>query len=68
MTEDEAASPARAGATGGAWTPLLPIPLPDDFPPSDGTGPMPLEIERKFLVADDAWKREVVTSEYIRTA
>lgn len=27
---------------------------------------MPLEIERKFLLANDAWKRDVVKSEYIR--
>ena len=65
MTEEKAPAAALPGRTQLAST-LSGWPLPHNLPPSDAIGLMPLEIERKFLVATDAWKRDIVKSEYFR--
>jgi adenylate cyclase len=66
MTEEKAPPTARPGTTLLAATTLSGWPLPANLPPSDALGLMPLEIERKFLVATDAWKRDILKSEYMR--
>lgn len=50
----------------GVTTTLWQWPLPDNLPPSDGIGLINLEIERRFLVTSDAWKRDAVKSEHLR--
>jgi adenylate cyclase len=49
----------------GASTTLSRQPLLEDLPRSDDEA-MPLEIERKFLVVNDAWKRDALKGEHMR--
>jgi len=65
MAEDKAV-PAVLAATSDAWTTSSQWPLSGHFPPRGGIRPMTLEIERKFLVANDAWKQSAVKSEHLR--
>ena len=66
MTEEKTPPTALLGKTQHATATLSDWLLPYNLPPSDAIGLMPLEIERKFLVATDAWKRDIVKSEYFR--
>jgi len=66
MTEEKTPPAALAGTSQRATTRLPGGPLRDNLPPSDAIGLMPVEIERKFLVATDAWKRDIRASEYLR--
>ena len=66
MTDETTPPAALAGTTKLATPALSGWPLPTNLPASNAIGLMPLEIERKFLVATDAWKRDVLKSEYFR--
>ena len=66
MTEEKTPPAAVRGTTQPATPTLSGWPLPTNLPPGDAMGLMPLEIERKFLVATDAWKRDILKSEHLR--
>jgi adenylate cyclase len=66
MTEEKTSPAALPAATHLATTIASGWPLPDNLPASGGIGLMPLEIERKFLVATHTWKRDILKSEHLR--
>ena len=66
MADEEALPVLPAATSHDAWMTLSQWPLLRDFPPRDGISPMNLEIERKFLVVNDAWKHDAVKSEYLQ--
>jgi len=66
MSEEKTPPAALRGTAQLATTTLSGWPLPANLPLSNTIGRTPLEIERKFLVATDAWKRDIAKSEHLR--
>ena len=66
MAEEKAVPAVLAATSHDTRTTLSQSPLSDRFPPRDDIGPPTLEIERKFLVANDAWKQDALKSEHLR--
>jgi CYTH domain-containing protein len=66
MTKDKAVPFVHAGTTHDARTTLSAWPPSDYFPQTVGVSPRILEIERKFLVLNDAWKHHTLKSEHLR--
>lgn len=66
MPEDKPVPATAAAATRCATTKLSQWLAADDRPRSEGITPLPREIERRFLVVNDTWKRDVLKSEHLR--
>ncbi len=66
MTDAKPVPAAPSAATCSATTTPSHSPLSLDLPLREGTGLINLEIERKFLVANDTWRRDVLKSEHLR--
>lgn len=66
MTDERPVAAAPTAATCSATTTLSHLPLSHDLPLRGSTGLINLEIERKFLVVNDAWRRDALKSEHLR--
>jgi adenylate cyclase len=66
MTDEKPAPAAPSAATCSTTTTLSHLPPSHDLPLKNGAGLTNLEIERKFLVVNDAWRRDALKSEHLR--